>query len=521
MNTFMYQPNRFFTFFLCLTLGLLSNDGISQGIGERIQVPTTSSSEKEETRLSDLGLPMINDTILDGRGLAIEQRNEGGNLIPSETVDIRELDKQHFGNHPEFGIFTSDGAIEILGKRDEFSKTYIFEDNTYRIARSLYPQHYKDDDGLWITIGDKLVENLNDNQKIGVYKTEYPLEVSLNDMSLEMTLKEDDKLRFGDSKSLEYYDAGFNLITTQSPQLGNSVWSDSTITQENMYPQIDKTYQLRGVAMEYLYTINSIPSAIDDVDSGYIFIWENLNIGQDVSLEYENHVGGIDWMETLSENHSEVTLGQISLAKNGEQIGLVDNPYAFQPWDEVESATQGMDSLELLAYREAYDGSIMLPRVIENLGAGNYRIGIVVPIEWLKSNDRSFPMTIDPTISGWNGQYGSVEYNTWGCSESFGINFPANSTITAVNSQYWIVARNGRWRSDQRCENRGPNGQTGTQVGCCNSGGWNYYWVGANNILTGTVSGWRTFTWQSYRTYTPTCGGGWWSQVIHASTAVK
>jgi hypothetical protein len=469
-------------------------------------------AEKEPKNLAAFGLPIMNDTILDARGLSMEARGSSAQVMEGLTIDIRDLDKQEYGNHPEFGMFASDGAIELLGKREEHSKTYIFDDGSYRTAKSIYPQHYKDDNGLWITIGDKLVVSPIENQKVGVYNSAYPLEVSLNDMSLEMTLKEDDKLSFGGSKSIEYYDSDFNLLTTQSPMLGSPVWSDSSVTQENIYPQIDKTYQLRGVAMEYLYTIDVIPDAITDVDSGYVVIWENMELGQDVGLDYVNHVtGGIDWMETLSENHAEITMNQINLMKGGEQIGLIDNPYAFQPWDEVEVATAGMDSLELLAYREAYDGSIVLPRVVENTGSGNYRIGIVVPIEWLKANDRSFPVTIDPTISGWNGQYGSVEYNTWGCSENFWIQFPTNSTITAVTSEYWINARNGRWRSDQRSRTEGTNGQTGTQVGCCNSGGWNYYSVGANNILTGTVSGWNQFIWRSYRTYTPQCGGGWWN----------
>lgn len=495
--------SQFSKLFLVILLALNSFGGYAQKFEF---IPMDSLTQSKPIDLKSFGVPIMNDSILDFSALALE--NDPNFQLNKAEFDaiaglsILDIDKREYGTHPEYGMFKSDGAVEILGMRDEYSKTYLFEDGTKRLAKSLHPVHFKDNQGNWITYGKKLVEHSDEPNHVGIYRSNYPIDVDLQEMSFEIALNEEESARVGTSQSIEVFDASFNLVQSASAQLGSASWTDSTVIQSNIYPSISKIFDVGDGRVQYSYVFEQVPEMLNSVDSGYIIVWEELSLGSDVEMDHVvTPFGDLEWFNNLAENYPDLTLLPIPLVKGGEDLGLIENAYAFDHLTDSDFA--GLDSI---AQRELKMSSfMMLPHVIKSLGNGTYQIGAVIPIEWLKSEDRSFPVSVDPIITGARGQYGNVEYNTWGCNEALTINMPANSTVQSVRSESWIWARNGAWRSEQRQRTQGPNGFSPTYAGGGNGGGF-YYNYFANNMLTGTVSGNQTFRWWSYRTWTPDCG---------------
>lgn len=378
--------------------------------------------------------------------------------------------------HPEFGMFKSpSGGDELIQLRDEYSKLFVNGDGSYSKQTGLLPIHYKDELGNWKTYVNEV--EYTENKKFGVIKTDLPITVDAVTGKTTMQLdRKGNSITYGCQTSMSITNAGGEIINSVTMgELYTTAKDSNLLTIPSAWSGIDRRQNLNIYSVETDYILHQQPTGL--APGGELLFTDKVTLPTGWTLVkgegISTHTG---WKgELLILNEKQETKGKFELPYYYDSS---TNRDSLQHWTEGE-----------YRYNE-------IP--------GGIELTLAVKAEWLLDPERVYPVIIDPTASNSLPQYGNVRGDSGfasSCQQQMNVNVPANSYVTNVNSQYYINARNGAWRNEQRSRTLGPTGTSATYQGCCSSGGGQFYNYNAANIATGYYSGNILFTWQAYGTW--------------------
>ncbi len=275
--------------------------------------------------------------------------------------------------HPEYGIvpFNSQCSecVELIDKRTIDSRQYIDKDrvnHTYS-QKSYFPLHYKkNDNDIWRTIDFRLRPDAN---KANVYvANNQPVPTTL-DLNRKSTALDESGLQFEFNKNLTLYFFDDNTVYTQK-EAGN--YADYTVGEEglsvkNMWSGIDMQQQFRAGEIKTNYTI-SAPLQLP-ITKGWMVIEDHFTLPE--GYTFEEAADGFH----LDNNYFR---GDYELKNTeGKVIIKYEKPVYY------DAKAWGMHGI----YKLLKDKN-------------DYTLQLLVPVDWLNKADNTYPLVIDPIVSG-------------------------------------------------------------------------------------------------------------------------
>ena len=261
----------------------------------------------------------------------------------------------------------SDVIIEDESLREESVKHFKMPDGSYTAVVYTAPVHRKDADGVWQDIDNRMDESTVKNKQAYVTsdgrtvfskkissKDATVFELSENGYSIKVSFA-NDGIKNTTAKlsnhAEKYKPTGADDIETQYKKL-KTIDNNTTIAYRNL---------LKGMTLEYVLSGNDIKENIivrkpsDSYVYSFIYELEGLTAAL-------NENGSIDLFDENS----------------GDFVCEIPAPYMYDDDGAV-----------------SYDVSYAL----EDLGDGAYKLTVSADEEWIESDDRAFPVVIDPTMT--------------------------------------------------------------------------------------------------------------------------
>lgn len=284
-----------------------------------------------------------------------EPRNEN-------TKDSTAYSENNENTEP---IYTYKGATyEETSLREEAVKHFRLEDGSYVAAQYGMPVHYTDDAGIWQDIDNSLSEisgmYANSTARIKFAK-------KINGSAVLFTLKD------GNTK-LEMSLIGANKGVVPTVINGEDAEAET---------ELQKLMNLEKLSSTIVY-----PEILDGVDVEYIA--QSLNVKENIivkereesySYSFELKLNGL--AATLAEN------GDIEIfnAKSGEVAYVIPAPVVYDAGGKYAPKSASSFSLT-------------------DKGNSKYILTVNASSEWMNADERTFPITIDPTIERpYSGEY--------------------------------------------------------------------------------------------------------------------
>lgn len=330
-----------------------------------------------------ISIAMVIMLLIQTMTFSISATNEDSPTEPTECVTVSSTEEAK-------GI-----KKEIISKRGKYEKHFLCNDGSYIAAT--YPEqvNYKDDNGNWIEIDNTLtksngrIENKNQELKVSFSDNATDvemIELSYNNIDFSWSLLFNNKgknifekssgiditdnVSLTDDLSVEnYLEIDYNEVA-EKPNTSKAVIDVNTDVKsfdtENLILAADK--------VESKLTYKSVYS--DNVDASYTVlpnrVKENIILTEKTDLQnYSMNIKCEDLIPTITDDNC-VEFKDV----NGKIQYIIQAPYMF---DDI--------------YELSYDIQITIETV-----DGGYIITFTPNQEWLSSDDRVYPITIDPTV---------------------------------------------------------------------------------------------------------------------------
>jgi|GEM_PF-6466454 len=283
----------------------------------------------------------------------------GGGAIASPQI-IKEDDI--YGEEPITG--------EVLELRGEFEKHFVNEDGTVTAYSYANPIHYQNENGNWIDIDNTLIRNED-----GFVNTDNPNEIRLSAVAKDNNLV---SIRQGEYEISWGIQGARNVqgYETDKPEKTDRkdlVTLVSKVAYDNVFENTSLAFTLYSYSISEDLIFDSVPS-FDQVT--YNIRTQNL-----VAVQEGNEVIFFSTIE------------------GGKEIIRFKAPYMY-------------DS----AFALTYDITVAFQAT--EVG---YRLTYVLDRQWLQSEERVYPVTLDPTLYSWQ-HYSNIE-DTHTSSSNPGINY--------------------------------------------------------------------------------------------------
>jgi hypothetical protein len=272
--------------------------------------------------------------------------------------------------HPEYGIRPYNSqcyeCVELIDKRTIDSRLFIDPENEGHTfsQQSYFPLHYKkSENDIWRTIDSRLRM-----QSPGVYAANdqpVPTKCDLNKKSTSLTEK-GFEFEFNKNLSLYFFDDNSLYTQKQAGNYNNYTIGEEGLNVKNIWP---------GIEMEQMFKVGEIktnfiiaaPLQIP-VNKGWMVIEDHFTLPPDISIVENNgfHLEkGYYQGDYLIKNSS------------GETLITYEKPVY------IDANVLGMHGV----YNLIRDGN-------------DYTLQTLIPVEWLKKPDNTYPLMIDPTVYG-------------------------------------------------------------------------------------------------------------------------
>ncbi len=320
---------------------------------------------------------------------------------------------------------------EQVGLRDAYSRTFVNSNGGYAKQQGYVPIHYKKD-GLWLPFEDKIAESRN-----GIFsldKTDLPIHLNAKSGQTEMQLDIDGaKIIFGENAVMEFVDAQGNIITSEKIQTGKYSAGDNHLTFENAWNKTDRIHRVHYWQVETDYIIKEKPAA--NISGGKLLFKENFILPQGWTVKKgqgtETELG---WQGEL-----------LILNRKGEEKGKFKLPVYYEGIAQecsssISANTQPNEKIKSSVGQRkngAITGSYTY-KVNNNI----VELATVVSGNWLMEAGRSFPVTIDPTVT--TPTYGNYEpscYYPNFSGATMNIDIGSGRYVSGANFQfsYWSL----------------------------------------------------------------------------------
>lgn len=317
--------------------------------------------------------------------------------------------------HPEYGILPfnagCDDCSEIIDQRTINTRYYVGNDPKERAVyaqTSLNDLHYKNEQGDWITIDYRLHPTKNEN----IYSAdnqEQPTSINLNDYYTFIQLTASTKLVFNGKWALS--GSKKPEITKLMHPTSHSVGEDGAVLF-NAWDGIDIRHTFTKGSIKTDFVVNNL-SAIDPT-SAYSIFKETIQLPDGFSIirdiyEGEESING-RWVGDL-----------ILVDAFGNEYARFDHVFTYMenPVDEEMAALNLVGEYAI----EQVGNLVTLSLYIDN--------------NWLNDPARTFPIVIDPTVSGTLASIAGTPLGSryWPayCVHTMMVSTPANATLTTAN----------------------------------------------------------------------------------------
>ncbi|HRO77003.1 MAG TPA: hypothetical protein PLP27_12750, partial [Crocinitomicaceae bacterium] len=441
-----------------------------------------------------------------GQGVVASNGIRNKSLL--EKIDAR------YQTHPEYGKYSLDipvENVEILQLRTESSKTFYGADGQYRVQQTGGVFHYKNANGDWITLQNKISKQGN---TYGIFQTELPLSVNITSGLTEMTLsKSGEKFQFGKNVNIEFVDNNGNITNRLVPSYNSNKSQDNLLVLNDVYDGIDRFQQIEYWSVKTDYFINKKLELPEN--TAYIQFTDNVSLPSGWTIEYDNGENTeLGWQGDL-----------IIKNRSGQMMSRISIPKYY-------------DASEKGSFNANVGHDIFGAYQVEKQN-GNYVVKMIVPASWLNNPNLKYPLVIDPTTTNTYASNQAMQdknnpFTDMTCLATMNLNFPPTGMykVTGTNTSYTIwskgyVGSTGSTqvyadKVEQRSRVGSLNGWTATQNGTgTNHASTNpaYYTVANNSInynLTNQsiANGCYTnrptipYQWQGYQTFLPYGSGG-------------
>jgi gliding motility-associated-like protein len=330
--------------------------------------------------------------------------------------------------HPEYGILPFNSqcseCVELIDKRTIDSRQFVDPQragHTYS-QQSYFPLHYKKaENDIWRTIDFRLRPDAHEPNVYVANNQPVPTKCDLKKKTTTLT---ESGFDFEFNKNLTLYFFDENTVYTQK-ETGN--YSDYTVGEEglkvkNMWSGIDMQQQFRAGEIKTSYVINAplqLPTS-----KGYMVIEDHFTLPE-----------GFTFTE----------------ASNGARL---ENNYYRGDYE-----LKNTDGKVLIRYEKPvyFDTKVWGMLGIYNLlrKGNDYTLQTLVPVDWLNKADNTYPLTIDPIVSGItkNGDFrlsglsanmGFTTMSLGSCDYHMTVNIPGLSdlTTTYIDLEYQLTYDN-------------------------------------------------------------------------------
>lgn len=383
-----------------------------------------------------------------------------------------------------------------MEERDEHSRTFANPDGSYSKQQGFFPLHFKRD-GYWVSYDKRLIYSPADPDLIEIAGTDHPLKVNVRSGRTEMYLTKSEKISFGQNSRLEFTDAQNHIIYSESysGEKPHQLAGNNLLIKD-LFHQVDRSQNISFFDLETDYVLKSKPTLA--VPDGKVVFTEKIVLPEGWRVERnEGDAAGNEWNGSLrivdGSGEIQATIAAIVCYDNsGVRGSSISGTYLFyQTGNVVELKT-------------------------------------CVNASWLLSNERAYPVTIDPTINGVKSQYGSVRNGALdaSCQETMAINIPYSS-ISSTSTTYSIQSVDNSYGGEQNSRvgaigvmavvagsgtgylvtnNYSFTGLTIANTSCWTAGNMTFYWQGrdtyrSNNACSQTNMR-RINNWEVIVTYT-------------------
>lgn len=338
------------------------------------------------------------------------------------SEELMQFTNTSFYSHPEFGKNPYDtpceDCIELVDRRTENSRYFIKKGSlgSYFFKQtSSGDLHYKNEKGEFISVDARLKPTGVDGIFIAKNQN-FPTSLNMNLGYSELFFDEDRSVQF--NKNIKLYSTNsFDGVMTSFPKALN--YSEYTIGDDgcrinNAWSGINTEINYYESSIETDYKVSDLSAF--NIDAAYTVIEENLILPNQMKIIYDQFEGSF--------NENGLWVGDLLLVDENElEFVRFGRPFVYD--------SDTIDHAEKYPFISGY-------KVIKN--GEEYKIQLFVSNDYLKSENRIFPITIDPLVSvttNWTGTNGSSTAPAF-CPLVTNVATPANSTLTNA-TLYWEV----------------------------------------------------------------------------------
>ena len=315
-------------------------------------------------------------------------------IFAEELDDTTGLDNSVSEN--EGSVTYNTEIYEVTELREENVKHFRLEDGSYVAAQYNYPVHYTDVNGQLVDIDNRLVESgselSTDNSRVKFVK-------KVTGNGNIFTIHENNtKITMG-------------LVGAEKKTQG--VVTSTNNSDDAIEDTLGKMTNLENISSTILYE-----DILDGVDIEYII--HSLNIKENIIVKEKKD----NYSYTFTLNLNNLTA---NLTENGDvHIVSLDGETQYIIPAPVVYDTNGNYAPDNVP---AYS--------LSTTGNGKYELNVTVASDWMNSDERIFPITIDPTIGVPHSYTTDLDIASGAPSVSFEDSFSLN--VSSTWRSYWII----------------------------------------------------------------------------------
>ncbi len=346
------------------------------------------------------------------------------NNKPVITAELDSLTPNQFKSHPEYGIKPAHApckdCIELLQKRDETHRYFVkngTKGKEFYQESSYNNENYYDENGALRSIDPRM----KPADEKGVFKAIHQsMPVTINiPQRFTSILNAGIELQMNRGVTIYIQHKNGSVSSLGKPSWKHYTAGDDGVVVHNFYPGIDLEMHTQEGAIKTNYRINK-PLKLRD---GWLVVHDNVSLPKGFVYDYS-------YSDKKSRNDRDPSYGgdgdsyEGMLSINNEagvRYFLISSPAAFDENKETNNAIT-------LRYNTNADGSY----------------DMYVPIDWMNSAQRSYPLVIDPFVTATSiyaiGNIKGSGYNAacfaGGCTYNLNVAVPPHCFITNVSYSF-------------------------------------------------------------------------------------
>jgi len=384
-----------------------------------------------------------------------------------------------FTKHPEIGLYQPirnqfQIAEEQIEKRTLKSKTFKNNDGSTTLAYSFEDMHYIDSKGWLRTISKQFLTDESNEAVFHQVHQKHPksFDNSLNKWSITLS-NPSNRLTFGEQISVRQLSIDKRLIDEKRLNEHRGIEKDllnGIIKISNLTEGMDYELEMGNFYFKSNFIIKSKDQI--DINADQIYFSDIIELPEGYRLSSYRDIG----------------------AEPDKSLRIID--------PKGETILRFMPPVISDSGNDRYNGVISSEYIVQKIGNNAFEISIPVKASWLLTENRSFPVKIDPlVVFENNAQMNSCFYPNYN-EESSNISIPEGNVIlnTFLSWDFVAVAGTQAWTEDQRSFVSGPTGQTPVQIGAGSSSGVQTYNINSS-IVNEVSNGEITLTWHAARTW--------------------